>query len=111
MFNIAVTKENQTRFYEDADGKPRQYPTLADALVTAQYHGLTKESDGLFFVKHGTPVDDILRPAPKGGAGGDAAAPKGGDSGAGGGNGGPSAGEGNGGNATPKVTPPAPSDK
>ena len=61
MFNITITKENETKFYDDADGQPRQYPTLADALVTAQYHGLTKEADGLYFVKDGMTIESVTK--------------------------------------------------
>ena len=61
MFNIAITKENDTKFYDDTDGKPRQYPTLADALVTAQYHGLTQDADGLHFVKDGVSIDAVTK--------------------------------------------------
>ena len=68
MFNIATTKNNETKFYEDADGKPRQYPTLADALVTAQYHGLTHDADGLHFVRDGVSIEAFTKtttsPAP-----------------------------------------------
>jgi len=59
MYNIAITKEKETKFFSDAGGKPKRYPTLADALVSAQYLGLTRQDAELHFVKDGTAVESI----------------------------------------------------
>ena len=53
MYNIAITKDKETKFYEGDGGKPRSYPTLADALVSAQYLGLARLDAELHFVKEG----------------------------------------------------------
>jgi len=63
MYNIAITKENKTTFYDGADGKPRPYPTLADALVSAQYLGLTRQDVELHFVKEGASIEAITKTA------------------------------------------------
>ena len=71
MYNIAITKENKTEFFNGADDKPRSYPTLADALVSAQYLGLTRQDAELHFVKAGTSIEAITETttgiAPQGG--------------------------------------------
>ena len=59
MYNIAITKEKKTHFFNGADDQPRQYPTLADALVSAQYLGLTRQDVELHFVKEGAAIDAI----------------------------------------------------
>ena len=61
MYNIAITKENKTEFYDGADGKPRPYPTLADALVSAQYLGLTRQDVELHFVKEGASIEAVTK--------------------------------------------------
>jgi hypothetical protein len=61
MYNIAITKENKTSFFNGADDKPRPYPTLADALVSAQYLGLTREDVELHFVREGASIDSITK--------------------------------------------------
>ena len=63
MFNIAIAKNKETKFFEDGTGKPRSYPTLADALVSAQYLGLTKQDAELYFVKEGASIDDVTKTA------------------------------------------------
>ena len=73
MYNIAITKDKETSFFNGADEKPRPYPTLADALVSAQYLGLTRQDVELHFVKEGTPTEEITRTTtaatPQGGGG------------------------------------------
>ena len=63
MYNIAITKEKKTDFFNGADDQPRQYPTLADALVSAQYLGLTRQDVELHFVKNGATIDTITQTA------------------------------------------------
>jgi hypothetical protein len=62
MYNIAITKEKKTKFFNGNDDKPRSYPTLADALVSAQYLGLNKqEGVELHFIMEGTSVDAVTQ--------------------------------------------------
>jgi hypothetical protein len=61
MYNIAITKDRETKFFDGADNKPRPYPTLADALVSAQYLGLTKQDVELHFVKEGADVEEAAK--------------------------------------------------
>ena len=61
MYNIAITKDKETSFFNGADEKPRPYPTLADALVSAQYLGLTRQDVELHFVKEGTSIEEITQ--------------------------------------------------
>jgi len=63
MYNIAITKENKTEFFNCTGNKPRQYPTLADALVSAQYLGLSRGDVELHFVKEGTSLEGMHKPA------------------------------------------------
>jgi predicted component of type VI protein secretion system len=60
MYNIAITQDGITAFFADAVGKPRSYPTMADALVSAQYLGLTRKDVELHFVKEGTVIPESL---------------------------------------------------
>jgi len=57
MYNIAITKDDKTNFHRGSGDKPNRYPTLADALVSAQYLGLSRSADDLHFVREGTPID------------------------------------------------------
>jgi len=66
MYNIAITKENKTDFFYCTGNKPRQYPTLADALVSAQYLGLSRGDVELHFVKEGTFLEGIGKPVSQG---------------------------------------------
>jgi Pyruvate/2-oxoacid:ferredoxin oxidoreductase gamma subunit len=59
MYNIAITQKGKNAFFADNDGKPRNYPTLADALVSAQYLGLTRQDVELHFVKEGTVIGEL----------------------------------------------------
>jgi len=61
MYNIAITKENKTEFFYCTGDKPRQYPTLADALVSAQYLGLSQGDVELHFVKEGTSIERLTQ--------------------------------------------------
>jgi len=63
MYNIAVTKENKTEFFNCTGDKPRQYPTLAAALVSAQYLGLSRGDVELHFVKEGTSIKRFTQEA------------------------------------------------
>jgi hypothetical protein len=65
MYNIAITRGENTEFFNGNDGKPRSYPTLADALVTAQYLGLSKqEGVELHFVKEGSSIEAAVAACP-----------------------------------------------
>jgi len=66
MYNIAITKENKTEFFNCTGDKPRQYPTLADALVSAQYLGLSRGDVELHFVKEGASISEIAKNVPHG---------------------------------------------
>ena len=66
MYNIAITKENKTEFFNCTGDKPRQYPTLAAALVSAQYLGLSQGDVELHFVKEGASIEGITKAVPKG---------------------------------------------
>jgi len=57
MYNIAITKENKTELFTDTEGKPRRYPALVEALVSAQYLGLASGDVELHFVKEGPAVE------------------------------------------------------
>jgi hypothetical protein len=59
MYNIAITKDKETKFFDGTDSKPRSYPTLADALMSAQYLGLAKQDVELHFIKEGTSNEAI----------------------------------------------------
>jgi len=61
MYNIAITKEKKTEFFNGNDAKPRSYPNLAEALISAQYLGLTKQDVELHFVKEGTSIDAVTQ--------------------------------------------------
>ena len=61
MYNIAITKEGKTDFYKGTGDNPNRYPTLADALVSAQYLGLTRQDVELHFVKEGTSAASITK--------------------------------------------------
>jgi len=63
MYNIAITKENKTEFFNCTGDKPRQYPTLADALVSAQYLGLSRGDVELHFVKEGASIERFTQEA------------------------------------------------
>ncbi|MDR0474383.1 MAG: hypothetical protein LBH43_12015 [Treponema sp.] len=79
MYNIAITKNKETSFFDGADGKPRPYPTLADALVSAQYLGLSRQDVELHFVKEGAAAEGLAKEpeaaGPKKGGKGKPAAP------------------------------------
>jgi len=73
MYNIAITNEKETAFFSNVDGKPKKYPTLADALASAQYLGLARQDADLHFVREGTPIDAFsgtAKPKPEQKAGG-----------------------------------------
>jgi hypothetical protein len=60
MYNTIITREGESAFLTENDGKPRNYPTLSDALVSAQYLGLTKGEVELHFVKEGAVIPGAL---------------------------------------------------
>ena len=61
MYNIAITKEGKTDFFNDIDDNPRPYPSLADALVSAQYLGLNRDDVELHFIKEGASTEGITQ--------------------------------------------------
>ena len=63
MYNIAITKDKNTDFFSGNDMKPRSYPTLTEALVSAQYLGLAKQDVELHFVREGASVEAITETA------------------------------------------------
>jgi len=70
MYCIAITKEGKTDFYKGSGGRPSRYPTLADALVSAQYLGLTRQAEELHFVKGGADLGAISKTAAAASGGG-----------------------------------------
>jgi len=64
MYNIVISKgrdvEREVGFLNGADDKPRQYPTLAEALVSAQYLGLTRQDVELHFVREGAHTAGLI---------------------------------------------------
>jgi len=64
MYNIVISKgmdvEREVDFLNGADDKPRRYPTLAEALVSAQYLGLTRQNVELHFVREGAHAAGLI---------------------------------------------------
>ena len=65
MYNIAVVKDKKTELYKGSDGKEYTFPTLDEALVAAQYHGLGRQYDELRFVKKGADIESVTASASK----------------------------------------------
>lgn len=59
MYNIAINNGKETKFFHGSDGKPRSYPSLAEALVSAQYLGLARQDVELHFLKEGELIETV----------------------------------------------------
>ena len=65
MYNIAVVKDKKSELYKGNDGSVYAFPTLDEALISAQYHGLGRQYDELYFVKEGADIESVTVSASK----------------------------------------------